>query len=83
MRHFLLPDPVTALALCMGVTAAQAGLIAAAGRTLAIVAGFFGAGRSAVTVAAITVATNQHSRAATGTQVASSRKVHWQSGPMG
>ncbi len=44
---------------------------------------FFGAGRGAVTVAAITVATDQHGGAATGAQVASSGMVHWQSGPMG
>ena len=83
MRHFLLPGPVTTLSLRMGMTAAQAGLIAAAGRYQGAVAGLMGAGRSAVTVAAITVAANQHSLAATGAQVASSRKVHWQSGPMG
>ncbi len=83
MRHFLCSGPVTALPLGMRVTAAQAGLIAAAGRTLAVVAGFFGAGRGAVTVAAITVAADQHSRAASGAQVASSGKVHWHSGPMG
>ena len=83
MRHFLVSDPVTALPLCMRVTAAQAGLIAAAGRTQGAAAGFFGASRSAITVAAITVATDQHGGAATGAQVASSGKVHWQSGPMG
>ena len=83
MRHFLLPDPVTALALCMGVTAPPTGLIAAAGRTQGAAAGFFGASRGAVTVAAITVAADQHGGAATGAQVASSRKVHWRSGPMG
>lgn len=83
MRHFLLPGPVTALPLRMRVAAAQAGLIAAAGCTQGVVAGFFGAGRRAVTVAAITVAANQHGGAATGAQVTSSGKVHWQSGPMG
>ena len=83
MRHFLCSGPVTALALRMRVTAAPAGLIAATGCTQGVVAGLLGTGRGAVAVAAITVAANQHSRAATGTQVASSGKVHWQSGPMG
>ena len=83
MRHFLCSGPVTALALCMCVTAAPTGLIAAAGRTQGVVAGLLGTGRGAITVAAITVATNQYSRAATGAQVASSGMVHWHSGPMG
>lgn len=83
MRHFLCSGPVTALPLGMRVTAAQAGLIAAAGRTLGVVAGLLGTGRGAVTVAAITVATDQHGGATTGAQVTSSGKVHWQSGPMG
>ena len=83
MRHFLCSGPVTALALGMCVTAAPTGLIAAAGRTQGVVAGFLGTGRGAVTMAAIAVAADQHSRAATGAQVASSGKVHWQSGPMG
>ena len=83
MRHFLCSGPVTALALGMGVTATQAGLIAAASGTQGVAAGFFGAGRGAVTVASIAVATDQHGGAATGAQVASSGKVHWQSGPMG
>jgi hypothetical protein len=83
MRHFLLSSSVTALSLCMRVTAAQAGLIAAAGRTQGAAAGFFGAGRGAVAVTAIAVAADQYGGAATGAQVASSGKVHWQSGPMG
>lgn len=83
MRHFLRFGPVTALPLCMRVTAAQAGLIAATGHTLGAVAGVFGAGRGAVTVTTIAVAADQHGRAATGAQVASSGMVHWHSGPMG
>lgn len=83
MRHFLCSGPVTALALRMRVAATQAGLIAAAGRTQGVVAGFFGAGRGAVAVAAIAVAADQHGGAATGAQVASCGEVHWQSGPMG
>jgi len=83
MRHFLRFGPVTALPLCMRVTAAQAVLIAAAGRTQGVVAGLLGAGRGAVAIAAITAAADQHGCAATGAQVASSGKVHWQSGPMG
>jgi hypothetical protein len=83
MRHFLLPGPVTALPLRMRVTAAPTGLIAAAGCTQGVVAGFFGASRGAVTVAAIAVAADQYGGAATGAQVASSGMVHWHSGPMG
>jgi hypothetical protein len=82
MRHFLRSGPVTALPLGMRVTATQAGLIAAAGRTQGALAGCFGAGRGAVAVATITVATDQYGGAAAGAQVASSGKVHWRSGPM-
>jgi hypothetical protein len=66
----------------MRVTAAQTGLIAVAGRTHGVLAGLLGAGRGAVALAAITVATDQYGAAAAGAQVASSGKVHWQAGPM-
>jgi hypothetical protein len=82
MRHFLCAGPVTALPFCMRMAAAQAGLIAATGRTHGVAAGLFGAGRGAVTVAAITAAADQYGGAATGAQVASSGKIHGQSGPM-
>jgi hypothetical protein len=78
MRHFLHSGSVAALPLRMGVAAAQAGLIAAAGLAHGLVAGLLGAARAAVSVPAITVAADQHGAAATGAQVASSGKVHWQ-----
>jgi hypothetical protein len=78
MRHFPHAGPVTTLPLRVGVTAAQAGLIAAAGSPQGQVAGFFGATRGAVPVSAITVAADEHGAAATGAQVASSGKVHGQ-----
>lgn len=82
MRHFLRSGPVTALPLGMRVTTAQTGLIAASSRNHGVVTGLLGAGRGAVTLAAITVAADQHGRAATRAQVASSRRVHWRSEPM-
>lgn len=83
MRHFLLSDPVTALPFGVGVTAAQAGLIAAAGRTQGVPAGLLGAPLRAVALTSITVATDQYGGTAAGAQVASSGKVHWRYGPMG
>jgi hypothetical protein len=83
MRHFLLPGPVTALAFGMGVTAAQAVLIAATRGTDRLSAGLVGTARGAVAVATITVAANEHGCAASGAQVASSREIHWPSRPMG
>jgi hypothetical protein len=64
MRHFLLPGPVTALAFGVGVTAAQAVLIAATRGTDRLSAGLVGAPRGAVAVAAIAVAANEHGCAA-------------------
>jgi hypothetical protein len=83
MRHFLLSGTVTALSLGVGVTTAQTGLIAATGGTNRMAASLVGTLPGAVAVATITVAANKHGRAAAGAQVASSRMVHWQSGPMG
>ena len=83
MRHFLLSGPVTALAFGVGVTAAQAVLIAATRGADRLPARLVGTARGAVAVAAVAVATNEHSRAASGAQVASSREIHWPSGPMG
>lgn len=83
MRHFLLPGPVTALAFGMGVTAAQAVLIAATRGAGGLSAGLVGTARGAVALAAVAVAANDHRRAATGAVVASSREIHWPSRPMG
>lgn len=82
MRHFLLPGPVTALPVGVGVATARAGLIAAAGGTNRTAARLLGTLRSAVALAAITVAADEYGGAAAGAQVASSGKVHWQWRPM-
>lgn len=83
MRHFLRSDPITLLAFGVGVTPAQTGLIAAPGSTDRASAGFAGTSGGAVALAAIAVAANQHSGAATGAQIASSRQLHWSPWPMG
>ena len=83
MRHFLLLGSVTALAFGMGMTTTQTGLIPATRSTHRPAAGAAATLRRAVAMAAITVATDEHSRAASCAQVASSWKLHWQSGPMG
>jgi hypothetical protein len=66
MRHFLLSGPVTALPFGVGVTTTQAGLIPAAGSTNRTAAGTVGTLHSAVAVAAIAVAANEHRGAAAG-----------------
>ena len=66
MRHFLLPSPVTALPFGVGVTTAQAVLIATAGGSNRTAAGLLGTPRGAVAMAAITVAANEHRGAAAG-----------------
>lgn len=83
MRHFLLSGPVTTLAFGVGVTAAHAVLIAATRGTDRSPACLVGTPRGAVALAAITVAANEHGRAAADAQVASSGKVHWPTWPMG
>lgn len=83
MRHFLLPGPVTTLAFGVGVTAAPALLIAATRSTRGLSACLVGTVRSAVALATITVAANEHRRATSGAQVTSSREIHWSSRPMG
>ena len=90
MRHFLRPkevqsrsSPISLLTFGVGVTAAQAVLIAATGcpdRAPARLSGTFG---GAVALAAVAVAANQYRGAAAGAQVASSGKVHWSPWPMG
>ena len=83
MRHFLRSSPITLLTFGVGVTAAQAGLIAAPGSTDRASAGFAGTSGGAVALAAIAVAADQHSGAAGGAQIASSRQLHWSPWPMG
>ncbi len=82
MRHFLHSSLVPALPLRMGATAAQTVLITDSSGANRALPRLISARRGAVAVAAITVATDQYGRAATGAQVVSSRRVHWQSGPM-
>jgi len=83
MRHFPQFGPIATLPFGMAMTAAQAGLIAAAGSTQRLMPRLLGTPLRAVAVASITVAADQYGGAATGAQVASSGKVHWRSGPMG
>lgn len=72
MRHFVcLARPVAALACGVGVASAQAGLEANTGALDATLANQGGAFSAAVTVAAITVAAEDHGCAAAGAQVAS------------
>ena len=83
MRHFLLSSPVSTLAFGMGATATTRVLIATAGRPYGLATGLRGTSLSAVAVAAITIAADQHRGAAADAQVASSGDIHWHSGPMG
>jgi len=82
MRHFLLSGPVAALSLGVGGAPGQTGLIATPSIAQRLLPCFMGTVRGAVAVAAIAVAANQHGGAATGTEKASSGRVHWRSGPM-
>lgn len=82
MRHFLLPSAVLTLAFGMGATAAIRVLIATTSSTYRLVACLRRASSSAVAIAPITVAAHEHRGATAGAQVASSRDIHWHSGPM-
>ena len=82
MRHFLQSGPIAALTVGVGVTAAQARLITAAGGAHGVLACLLRTRRGAVAVAAITVAADDDGGTAAGAEVASSGKVHWQAGPM-
>ena len=73
MRHFLRPKgvqshllPITPLTFGVGVTTAQAGLIAATGGTDRASACQVGTSRSAVALAAVAMAANQYGGAAAG-----------------
>jgi hypothetical protein len=65
MRHILLSSPVATLPFGVGVAATQTGLVAAAGGTHGTSASLVGTLRRAVAVTTITVAANEHCRAAT------------------
>ena len=84
MRHFLRPKgvqshlvPITLLTFGVGVTTAQAVLIATTGGPDRAPACLVGASRGAVALAAVAVAANQYGGAAARAQIASSREVHW------
>ena len=83
MRHFLRFGPIPALAFGMGMTASPRGLIAATGGLDGGASCLISTPCGAVAVTPIAVTANDHSGAATRTQVASSREVHGQRGPMG
>lgn len=83
MRHFLLSGPVSTLAFGMGATTTMRVLIAMASRAHGLATCLQRASLSAVAVAAITIAADQHGGAAADAQVASSGDIHWHSGPMG
>ena len=86
MRHFVcLPGPVPVLALTrgVGVTPAKAGLITFPGGLYAAGAHPSGALGTAVTVAAVAVAADDHGYATAGAQVTSGRRLHRQIGPTG
>ena len=83
IRHFVPPRTVLALPFGMQVSPATRVLVAPTGLAQTMGPGRVRTGSRAVTVAAITVATNHDGGAAAGAQVASSRNFHWRSGPMG
>ena len=78
MRHFLLPGTVAALPLGMGMAATRARLIAHSSGTLGIGASQAGTAAGAVALAAIAPTANEHRASAADTEVASSRRFHWQ-----
>ncbi len=84
MRHFLRPKgalsrsgPIPLLTFGVGMTAAQAVLIAATGGSDRVSARPVGTSAGAVALAAVAVAANQYGGAAAGAQIASSGEVHW------
>ena len=84
MRHFVcLSSPVPALTRGVGVAPAKAGLIAFPGALHATGAHPGGALGTAVTVAAVAVATQDYGCATAGAQVASGRRLHRHIGPTG
>lgn len=83
MRHFLGFCPIATLAFGVRMTAPARRLIAATGSLDGDASCLIGTPCGAVAVTPITVTANDHGGAATRTQVASSREVHGQKGPMG
>ena len=83
MRHFLGFGPITTLAFGVRMTAPARRLIAATGGLGGDASCLIGTPCGAVAVTPITVTANDHGGAATRTQVASSREIHGQKGPMG
>lgn len=83
MRHILLFGPIPALAFGVCMTTSPARLIAATSGMGSGASCLIGTSRGAVAVTPITVTANDHGGAATRTQVASSRELHGQRGPMG
>jgi len=83
MRHFLRFGPIPTLAFGVRMTTPARCLIAATGGLEGSASRLIGALCGAVAVTPITVTANDHGGAATRTQVASSREVHGQTGPMG
>lgn len=83
MRHFLVSGPIPALTFGVRVTSPTTRLIAATGGLDGSASCLIGTPGGAVALTPITVTANDHGGAATRTQVASSREVHGQRGPMG
>jgi len=84
MRHFLQPKgvqshsgPITLLTFGVGVTTAQAVLIATTGSPDRASPRLVGTSAGAVALAAVAVAAYQYRGAAAGTQIASSGEIHW------
>ena len=75
--------PITPLTFGVGVTARQAGLIAATGGTDRASACQIGTSAGAVALAAVAVAANQYGGTTAGAQIASSGEVHGSPWPMG
>ena len=80
MRHFLASRAVAALALRVRQAPRKARLVARAGCPQRGRAGTLGAAGGAIALPPITVAADQHCRAARGTEIASSGRLH---GPWG
>lgn len=80
MRHFLASRAVAALALRVRQAPRKARLVARAGCPQRGRAGTLGAAGGAIALPPITVAADQHCRAARGTEIASSGQLH---GPWG
>ena len=81
MRHFLASRAVAALALRVCQAPREARLVARAGCPQRGRAGTLGAAGGAIALPPITVAADQHCRAARGTEIASSGRLHGALGP--